>query len=276
VAERAGTGLLLASGSGLDEAAPAAGTVRTAVIDGLIVASLSDDDPVLPVVTARRLPLVVLDQPDAALLRDHDGVHPPWIGVDDRGAAAAVAQHLLDLGHRRLGVVSFALGRPPARALVDEQAQASTSYAVTRRRLAGYRDAAVRAGVDWRAVPVVTGTDSTVVEGAAAAATLLTRPDRPTALLCLSDRLAEGALETAARLGLRVPRDVSVVGFDDAEPAARLGLTTVRQPHRRKGELAATALLDLLAGRRPEPVQLLATELVVRSSTAVPPPDATA
>lgn len=68
-----------------------------------------------------------------------------------------------------------------------------------------------------------------------------------------------------------MPDDVAVVGFDDAAPAGALGLTTVRQPHRRKGELAATALLELLAGGRPEPVQLLATELVVRSSTGPPP-----
>jgi DNA-binding LacI/PurR family transcriptional regulator len=271
VAERAGTGLLLASGSG-HTGGPAAGTVRTALIDGLIVASLSDDDPVLPVAVARRLPLVVLDQPDAAAVRGHDGEHPPWIGVDDRGAAAAAARHLLDLGHRRLGVVSFALGRPPVRALVDERAQAATSYAVTRRRLAGYRDAARDAGLDWGAVPVVTGTDSTAAEGAAAAAALLARSPRPTALLCLSDRLAEGALQAAARVGLRVPADVSVVGFDDGEPAGRLGLTTVRQPHRHKGELAAAALLDLLAGGRPEPVRHLPTELVVRSSTGPPAP----
>ena len=270
VAERAGTGLLLASGSG--EADPSAATVRTAVIDGLVVASLSDDDPVVQVALARRLPLVVLDQPDPARLRAPDGTHPPWIGIDDRGAAADLVRHLLGLGHRRLGVVSFSLGRPPVRALVDERAQAATSYPVTRRRLAGYREAAGEAGVDWTGVPVMTaGVGDHVDEGAAAARALLERSPRPTALLCLSDRLGEGALRTAADLGLRVPADLSVIGFDDAEPAARLGLTTVRQPTRRKGELAATALLDLLAGRAPPPVQQLPTELVVRTSTGPAP-----
>jgi DNA-binding LacI/PurR family transcriptional regulator len=268
-AGRAGTGLLLASGSGSD--GPSAATVRAAVIDGLVVASLADDDPVLAVATARRLPLVVLDQPDPGRLRGPDGSAAPWVGVDDRAAAGAIARHLLELGHRRLGVVSFAMGRPPLRALVDERAQAASSYAVTRRRLAGYRDAAVAGGLDWAAVPVATGTDSTVEEGAVAAAALLARPDPPTALLCLSDRLAEGALQAVADRGLTVPDAVSVVGFDDAASAAGLGLTTVRQPHRRKGEAAATALLDLLAGRLPEPVQLLATELVVRTSTGRAP-----
>lgn len=145
---------------------------------GLVVASLADDDPVLPVVTARRLPAVVLDQPAAGVLRDHDGTAAPWIGIDDHAAAAAAAQHLLDLGHRRLGVVSFALGRPPARALADEREQGATTYAVTRRRLAGLRDAARRAGVDWSAVPVRTGTGSTPAEGAAAARALLAGADR--------------------------------------------------------------------------------------------------
>ena len=247
--------------------------MRTALIDGLIVASLADDDPVLPVVRARRLPLVVLDQPEASHVRGPDGEAAPWIGVDDQAAATTAAQHVLDLGHRRLGVLSFALGRPPVRALVDEQAQEASTYAVTRRRLAGYRYAARASGLDWTTVPVATGTDSTVAEGAAVATALLARVPRPTALLCLSDRLAEGAAHAAAGLGLRVPADVSVVGFDDAEPAARLGLTTIRQPHRRKGELAATALLDLLGGGRPEPVRRLPTELVVRSSTGAPPDD---
>jgi DNA-binding LacI/PurR family transcriptional regulator len=109
-----------------------------------------------------------------------------------------------------------------------------------------------------------------VAEGRAAAAALLERAPRTTALLCLSDRLAEGALQAAADRGLELPRDLSVIGFDDAETAARLQLTTIGHHHRRKGELAATALLDLLAGRRPQPRQELPTELVVRASTAAP------
>jgi DNA-binding LacI/PurR family transcriptional regulator len=81
----------------------------------------------------------------------------------------------------------------------------------------------------------------------------------------------EGAFETADARGLRVPEDLSIVGFDDAAPAARLGLTTVRQSHRRKGEHAARALLQLIAGARTERTQLLPTELVVRSSTCEAP-----
>ena len=267
-AEQAGTGLLLVPGSAAPDRAAAA--VHGAVIDALIASSLAEDDPVLRAARTRGLPLVIVDQPDPHQVTNRSGDHPPWVGIDDHAAAVTVAEHLLALGHRRLGVVSFGLNLTSRRGLVDERAQAAATYAVTRRRLAGYRDAALRTGLDWSTVPVVEGTDSTIAEGAAGAATLLARTPRPTALLCLSDRLAEGALRTAAGLGLRVPPDLSVVGFDDAEPAARLGLTTVRQLHRHKGELAATALLDLLAGRRPVPMRQLPTELVLRSSTGPP------
>jgi DNA-binding LacI/PurR family transcriptional regulator len=124
-------------------------------------------------------------------------------------------------------------------------------------------------------MPVFQGTDSTPEEGEAGALAILTSAApgpgsaRPTALLCLSDRLAEGALRAARSLGLRVPEDLSVVGFDDAVPtAAALGLTTVRQPNRGKGEQAAHALLGLLDGTGPTgPRPPLPTEFVVRGST---------
>jgi DNA-binding LacI/PurR family transcriptional regulator len=87
----------------------------------------------------------------------------------------------------------------------------------------------------------------------------------------MSDRLAEGALQSARRLGLRVPDDLSIIGFDDAPGADALQLSTVRQPNRRKGKLAAQTLLDLVARRPIEPVQLLPTELIVRASTGPPP-----
>ena len=270
VAEQAGSGLLLVPGSAPAERNTAA--VAGAVIDGLVVFSLADDDPLLDPVLARRLPFVVIDQPDPSALRgaSEDG-GPPWIGIDDRAAAEGAAEHLLALGHRRLGVVSFGLARRGFRGLADEAAQRGATYAVTRRRLAGYRDAVVRAGLDWSAVPVQVSAANGAEEGAAMAAALLARTPRPTGLLCLSDRLTEGALRCARRLGLSVPGDLSIIGFDDAPGAGALRLSTVRQPHRRKGELAARALLDLLAEGRSDPAQVLPAELIVRASTGPPP-----
>jgi DNA-binding LacI/PurR family transcriptional regulator len=269
VTEDSEAGVMLLSGSGTRESS--ASTLGSAVIDGLILNSLSGDDPLLPIAIARRLPLVVIDQPDPAHLAELGAPRTPWVGIDDQGAAAAIARHVLSLGHRRLAVVSFALHRRPSRGIVDEQVPAATTYSVTSRRLAGYRKTAQRAGIHWSRVPVFQGRDSTIAEGEAGAAAVLATTPRPTALLCLSDRLAEGALHAAARLGLRVPADISITGFDNAPPAARLNLTTVSQPTRRKGQLAATALLRLLDGSPVEPLKTLPTELIIRGTTGPPP-----
>src|SRR5215210_7348465 len=106
VAEAAGAGLLLLPGSTDLQERKAA--VNAAVVDGLLASSLGDDDPILRTAIARRLPVVVVDQPRPARL-DELAPEIPWVGVDDRPAAAQVAEHLLGLGHRRLGVVSFGL-----------------------------------------------------------------------------------------------------------------------------------------------------------------------
>ena len=264
-AETAGAGLLLLPGSATSESRVTA--VTGAVIDGLIVNSLAADDPLLPMAIARRLPLVVIDQPERGRLAELGIPGSPWVGIDDRSAAAKIAEHVLSYGHRRIGVVCFALHRQPIRGLVDESAQRAATFTVTRNRLAGFRDAALRAGLDWTRVSVHQGTDSTVEEGEAGAAAVLATSPRPTALLCLSDRLAEGALRTATRLGLCVPEDLSITGFDDAAPAAALGLTTIHQPNRRKGEIATQALLSVLEHSPLEPVRTLQTELVVRTTT---------
>lgn len=263
VAESAGVGLLLVPGS--SDPATRTRAVSAAVVDGLLASSLADDDPLLHTAVARRIPLVVVDQPRPGRLP----AEVAWVGIEDRPAAARAAEHLLRLGHRRFGVVSFGLRRSPPRGLAGRAEQEAATYAVSRDRLAGFRDALEAHDLPWWQVPVFQGTDSTPEEGAAGAAALLSGAPRPTALLCLSDRLAEGALRVARELGLRVPGDLSVIGFDDAVPtAAALGLTTVRQPHRVKGERAAQALLRLLAGGGPVPQQPpLPTELVVRGTT---------
>lgn len=270
VAGDAGAGLLLLPGSSDPERRTAAAS--RAVVDGVIASSVSDDDPLLQLVIARRLPLVVVDQPRPERLAELGAATAPWVGIDDQAAAEAAADHLLHLGHRRLGVVSFGLARGRPAGFADPHSQAAGTYAVTRRRLAGYRAAAARYGICWSGVPVWAGTDSTVDEGDAGAAAVLACTPRPTALLCLSDRLAEGALRAVTRAGLRVPDDLSLVGFDDAPPlAATLNLTTVHQPSRNKGAHAATALLDLLAGRPAVFRQEMRAQLVPRGSTSRPP-----
>jgi DNA-binding LacI/PurR family transcriptional regulator len=191
--------------------------------------------------------------------------------VDDRGAARAAARHLLELGHRRLGVVAAPLSPDGYDGPAGPERQDAASYHVIRERLAGYRAEVEAAGLDWSAVPVEERSPYGQDAGRRAAAALLERDRPPTALLAMSDELAFGAVRAAEEHGLTVPRQLSVVGFDDTPAAAqaRPPLTTIHQPHRRKGELAAELLL-----RPPgKPgTHVLPTELVVRGSTAAPGP----
>jgi DNA-binding LacI/PurR family transcriptional regulator len=264
--QTAGRGLLLLPGSADPDERDRA--IDQAIVDGVVASSLADDDPLLTAVIARRLPLVVIDQPRSSRLATLGAPRAPWVGIDDRRAADELADHVLALGHRRIGIVSFALRRGPTQLLATPADARTATLAVTRDRLAGYRDAAERHGIDWATIPITQGTDSTPEEGQRGAIALLRRTPRPTALICLSDRLAEGALSAAAELGLRVPDGLSIAGFDDAPNLAeRLALTTVRQPSRDKGRHAAAALLALLNGDEPEITTTLPTELVVRGST---------
>jgi len=150
------------------------------------------------------------------------------------------------------------------------QRQAEAGYGVIRDRLLGYRDAVEAAGIDWAAVPVEERRPYGQEAGRRAAAALLDRPDRPTGLLAMSDELALGAMRAAEELGIAVPAELSVVGFDDTPPAAlaRPALTTVHQPHHDKGVAAVQWLLD--PSGKPAS-QVLPVELVVRASTAPPP-----
>jgi DNA-binding LacI/PurR family transcriptional regulator len=253
---QAGVGLVLVGGGRSSD------LVRAALVDGFVCQYDVEGDERLQSVLERGLPLVVVDGPP-----------PPGaghVGVDDRGGAAMAARHLLELGHRRLGVVAAPLSPDPHEGPAGPERQAGARYGAIRERLLGYRAAAEEAGLDWAEVPVEERFPYGQEAGRAAAAALLGRADRPTALLAMSDELAFGALRAAEELGIAVPGELSVVGFDDTPPAelARPALTTVRQPHHAKGVAAARWLLD--PNGRPAS-QVFPVELVVRASTAPPP-----
>jgi DNA-binding LacI/PurR family transcriptional regulator len=252
----AGVGLVLVGGGrGADLA-------RAALVDGFVCQYDVEGDERLQAVVERGLPLAVVDGP------------PPkgagHVGVDDRGGAALAARHLLDLGHRRLGVVAAPLSPDRYEGPAGLERQADAGYGVIRDRLLGYRDAVEAAGLDWAAVPVEERRPYGQEAGRRAAAALLDRPDRPTGLLAMSDELALGAMRAAEELGIAVPGELSVVGFDDTPPAAlaRPALTTVHQPHHDKGVAAVRWLLDP-SGKPAN--QVLPVELAVRGSTAPPP-----
>jgi DNA-binding LacI/PurR family transcriptional regulator len=260
VLDEAGISLALLPRLPIDDAGAA--VLARAAVDGLISFCEATDDRRVAAFQARRLPFVTVDSGTTRA--------PCRVGVDDRGGMRTATEHLLDLGHRRLGVAALPLthvpdGSDPARAL----AEGTTRPA----RLAGIRDAVEAAGLDWDAVPVaaVPSVGSAREAGRIEAALLLDRAPRPTAVVALSDEMAAGVLEVAAERGIDVPRELSVVGFDDI-PTARTTvptLTTVRQPLVAKGEEAARLLL---AGA-PDTVVELPTELVVRASTAPAPRD---
>ena len=168
----------------------------------------------------------------------------PSVHIDNATAAAEAMDHLYRLGHRRIGVVTGPLASP-----------------LSRDRLAGATE---------RALIRVHG-DFSIQAGVAAAARLLDRPDPPTAVFCFNDEMAMGVIEGARGRGVRVPRDLSVVGFDDIRFAEHIDppLTTIAQPMREIGEGTVRMLVDILAGRTIAPLSVtLPHALVIRSSTA--------
>jgi LacI family transcriptional regulator, galactose operon repressor len=201
----------------------------------------------LTALTRARVPVVVIDPLNLPSARVTS------VGSTNFAGGLLATQHLLELGHRRIAY----LGGPPA-------------AACSQARLHGYRGAMEAAGAPASDEYVRTGRFS-YEHGVAGGAALLDLPAPPTAVFAGSDETALGVIEAARVRGLRVPEDLSVVGFDDT-PVARLAappLTTVRQPLREMGAVAVRTALRLAAD---EPVDShhveLATELVVRQSTA--------
>ncbi|SFJ54894.1 LacI family DNA-binding transcriptional regulator [Amycolatopsis regifaucium] len=261
VVDPGGHALLLLPGDG-ESGGPRAERVLTAQADIAVACSLADGAPALDAIRDRRMPLVVIDQPHVR--------GSARIGVEDRAGAAAAARHLLDLGHRRIGIFSAqCLSSPRGGEMTPEHA-ADTRFHDTRERLAGYLDTLAEAGIPAADVPIWEASGISVEGAVPSAFGLLDRDPRPTALLCMSDQLALAAISAAGHLGLSVPADLSVVGFDDVPPArwSEPPLTTVRQDLSAKGRIAGELVLGLLRGdKTPAPAQL-PVELVVRGSTA--------
>src|SRR4051794_37713633 len=235
-----------------------------AAVDAWVVQSLPDGHPAVGVVNSRGRPVVVMDQPALP------GV--PRVGCDDAAGATTAVRHLTRLGHRRLAVLAMPLASDRRQGRADADRQRSAEYAVMRRRLAGAAAGAAGAGIDWADVPVVEVTANDPDAGARAARELLTGPDAPTGVFACSDQLALGVLRAAREVGLAVPGDLSVVGFDDS-PAARSAeppLTTVAQPLRDRGRAVGALVRAALRGDAVGAPAPAAVALVVRSSTAPP------
>jgi len=177
----------------------------------------------------------------------------PSVHIDNAAAARAVMEHLYGLGHERIAVV----GGPPDNPLHQQ-------------RLEGAR-AAGRARGRLRQLSVVPG-DFSVESGHAAATALLAAASAPTAIFCFSDQMALGTLAACRELGVRVPEELSIVGFDDLASSRYLTppLTTIRQPMREIGDRAVKLLLAIIEGVDVPLQQTLDFSLMLRGSTASP------
>jgi DNA-binding LacI/PurR family transcriptional regulator len=236
---------------------------KNAVVDGFLVYCVTEGDQRLLTIMDRQLPVVVVDEPRLPGLG--------FVGIDDRAGARSVAQHLVDLGHRRFAVLILALDDEFRDGFADLDRQTVVGYPVSRDRLDGYADALATAGIAWESVTVYECGANSLETGERAFNEVFALPDKPTALLVAADMLALGAMRAAQRRGLRIPADLSVVGFDDIPQAAwaQPPLTTVRQPLREKGIHAARMVVD--GWDDPPPELVLPTELVIRVSTGPAP-----
>lgn len=210
-------------------------------LDGLIVMGLEIEPEIARRLSRRGLTTVAVDADSDSFSR---------VVIDDVAGGAVAARHLLERGHTRFGY------------LVERQVSDYESQAVRRHR--GFRDAVAAAAGS----PLVVRTcDNSIPAARAVAAQLLSEPDRPTAVMAHHDDLAVGALLAARDLGLRVPQDVAVMGFDDGPAAAAADLTTVRQPFEESGSTALRVLLDGMDVQRPRTTTTLEVTLVARSTT---------
>ena len=229
--------------------------VAEAAVDGFVMWTTADDDPVVDAVAATGLPAVVHGGPE----RDDMA----FVALDDQAAARAVATETFAVA-RRPAVLSFPMDRTRTPGLLQGPRPEEATFRVTRQRLLGMRAAWQHLGGDWSHVRVAVCSRNSAAEAEDVAAELLAAPDAPDAVAAMSDELAVGVLRAAARLDRRVPDDVAVSGWDDTSNAAAAGLTTIAQSLRDQGSHCARLAL----GRLPDhPHDSNGWNLIRRQST---------
>jgi DNA-binding LacI/PurR family transcriptional regulator len=218
--------------------------------DGVIILSLPPRDDDLPYLIHTDVPIVFIDA-------NHPSLHSVnRIIVDDVAGGRQATQHLIDLGHKRIGYISDFLESP-------------FNFTSSRDRFEGYLQALTAAGIDFR--PEYHGQgEHGRFEAYVLAMDMLSLPERPTAIFAASDTQAMGVLQAAQELALDVPEDLSVIGYDDIEVAEYLGLTTIRQSLYESGQLGLELLLANVENPDTLPVcEVLQTELIIRKTTAL-------
>ena len=208
--------------------------ITDAAVDGFIIWTTPDDDPILAAVQARKRPTVVHGGPAVGGLE--------LVSIDNRAAARAIGA-LAFAGAKRPAVLSQPLSSERVSRITSGADITDVLFPVTRDRLAGYRQAAEDADIAWRDVVVAISARNDAAEAERIAATLLASPDPPDAIAAMSDEQAAGVIRAASAAGRRIPDDLAITGWDDAAVATQLGLTTVAQSLRDQGAACARAAL---------------------------------
>jgi DNA-binding LacI/PurR family transcriptional regulator len=218
-------------------------------VDGVLVVALGIDGPILDAFHNYKVPTVLLDTYHELL---------PSVTIDDRAGGRMATQHLINTGHTRIAYVGDSFENP-------------FGFNASRYRSEGYRQALKDAGLPFNSAFHKLGNYGRY-PAYELTLELLDLAAPPTAIFAASDTQAVGVLEALRSREMRVPEDVSVIGYDDIETAEYIRLTTMHQPMYASGQQAATLLLDLIAGEEPaQPHVVLPVELVERSTVGPPP-----
>jgi DNA-binding LacI/PurR family transcriptional regulator len=215
-------------------------------VDALIVVSMPPTDEEFTSLLSLGIPITTIGF-------SHEGCTS--VAIDDVVGGKVATKHLTDLGHREIAVLSGAR-------------ETDYNFGVSDNRNLGYIQALNEVGVEWNPNLEIQG-DFNIYTAEIATEDILRRKKLPTAIFCHSDEMAFGALKAIRNKGLRVPEDISVVGFDDHDIAQYIGLTTVSQPPQFEGQVAAASAIAEIADPSIERKKIVVPlSLVVRDTTA--------
>ncbi|TPN80819.1 substrate-binding domain-containing protein [Mesorhizobium sp. CU2] len=253
-----GAGIALVSAANQEKLA---WNIQSALVDGFILFCIEGGSRLVELTRERKLPFVALEH-------GLDDETFSAIGIDNVAGARLAARHLAELGHRRFAVLSLGFADDRT-GFVTAEVLRGPAYTVTRDRLAGYLEELSRFGIDTTRIPVYE-TENDEKSTRAGLEAIFAGGEPPTAILAMSDRMAMIAIDWLTARGLKVPQDVSIVGFDGVPDSALCDppLTTIAQPIAEIGRKAARMILDYDGTVRRE---TMSVELVVRASTGPAP-----
>ena len=229
------SGLTLIPASEVGDPSRAANVVHQASVDGFVIYSVAEEDPYLEAVVARNMPMVVVDQP-----ADLEGI--PTVSIDDYVAMKMLADHIFDLGHKQVAILSIRLNPVRHNGTVSAEDARAARMHVQASRISAVLDSAAEHGIDADDVVIFESFENNYASGGFATAEVLKAHPEITALLCTSDVLAMGAMQYAHNEGISVPAELTITGFDGIPEAIERKFTTVVQPSERKGLRAGELL----------------------------------